>query len=44
MGYHNAVGYHDAVGYLNTIEAQFLEQPEVFKKFVGILKDFEAQL
>ena len=44
LGYHDAVGYHDALGYLDAIKAQFLEQPEVWKKFLGILKDFEAQL
>ena len=34
----------DALSYLDSVKAQFSEQPEVYNKFLDIMKDFKSQL
>ncbi|KAI0707538.1 hypothetical protein C8T65DRAFT_696013 [Cerioporus squamosus] len=34
----------DALSYLDSVKAQFAEQPEVYNKFLDIMKDFKSQL
>ena len=33
----------DALSYLDSVKAQFSEQPEVYDKFLDIMKDFKSQ-
>ncbi len=35
---------NDALTYLDSVKAQFAEQPEVYNKFLDIMKDFKSQL
>jgi histone deacetylase complex regulatory component SIN3 len=32
----------DALRYLDAVKAQFVDKPEVFKKFLDIMKDFKT--
>ena len=34
----------DALSYLDSVKLQFAEQPEVYNKFLDIMKDFKSQL
>ena len=34
----------DALSYLDSVKAQFAKQPEVYNKFLDIMKDFKSQL
>jgi paired amphipathic helix protein Sin3a len=33
----------DALGYLDTVKSKFYDQPEVYSKFLDIMKDFKNQ-
>ena len=33
----------DAISYVNSVKLQFAEQPEVYDKFLDVLKDFRNQ-
>ena len=35
---------HDALEYLDTIKAQFANEPEVYNNFLDIMKDFKSQM
>ena len=34
----------DALNFLDSVKAQFAEQPEVYNEFLDIMKDFKSQL
>ena len=34
----------DALSYLDSVKLQFADQPEVYNKFLDIMKDFKSQL
>lgn len=34
----------DALGYLDRVKAQFLDQSDVYNRFLDIMKDFKSQL
>lgn len=34
----------DALGYLDQVKMQFSERPDVYNKFLDIMKDFKSQL
>lgn len=35
--------YQDALSYLDQVKVQFSEQPDVYNRFLDIMKDFKSQ-
>lgn len=39
----NENGFQDALSYLDQVKVQFHEQPDVYNRFLDIMKDFKSQ-
>ncbi len=42
-GGHRPLKVTDALSYLDSVKLEFAEQPEVYNKFLDIMKDFRTQ-
>lgn len=39
----NVRGHQDALSYLDQVKVQFADQPDVYNRFLDIMKDFKSQ-
>jgi histone deacetylase complex regulatory component SIN3 len=41
--YHRSPWWQDALSYLDQVKVRFVDQPDVYNKFLDIMKDFKSQ-
>lgn len=41
--YHYSPYFQDALSYLDQVKVRFVDQPDVYNKFLDIMKDFKSQ-